>query len=78
MLPEWTVVGFSGHRSIADWKATAESICAALDVAVDFACEHGFEEGCCRGSEGCGAYDGRESLTFNGVSGNVGSLAHGC
>ncbi|MGA9258826.1 MAG: hypothetical protein WBV98_19680, partial [Candidatus Sulfotelmatobacter sp.] len=40
-------------------------------VAVDFACEHAFEEGGCRGSEGCVAYDGRESLTFNGVPGNV-------
>jgi hypothetical protein len=26
---------------------------------------------CCRGSEGCVAYDGRESLTFNGVPGNL-------
>ena len=40
-------------------------------VAVDLACEHAFEEGGCRGSEGCVAYDGRESLTFNGVPGNV-------
>lgn len=34
MLPEWTVVGFSGHRSIADLKVTAESISAALDALV--------------------------------------------
>jgi hypothetical protein len=40
-------------------------------VAVDFACQHGFEQGCCRGSEGCVTYDGRESLTFNGVPGNL-------
>ena len=26
---------------------------------------------CCRGSEGCVAYDGRESLTFNGVPGKL-------
>src|SRR5208337_2922743 len=40
-------------------------------VAVDCAGERGCEEGGCRGSEGCVAYDGRESLTFNGVPGNV-------
>jgi hypothetical protein len=40
-------------------------------IPVDCAGEHGFEEGCCRGSEGCVAYDGRESLTFNGLPGNV-------
>src|ERR1039458_2270610 len=44
-------------------------------VAVDFACEHAFEEGGCRGREGCVAYDGRESLTFNGVPGNVVEVA---
>src|SRR2546422_1047791 len=41
--------------------------CCAGDFASDRSCE----EGCCRGSEGCVAYDGRESLTFNGVPGNV-------
>src|SRR5258707_15847912 len=40
-------------------------------VAVDFVGEHGFEEGCCRGSEGCVAYGGRESLTFNGIPGHA-------
>ena len=43
-------------------------------IAVDRAGEHGFEEGCCRGSEGCVAYDGRESLTFNGLPGNVSAI----
>ena len=38
-------------------------------VAVNFACEHGCDEGGCRRSEGCVAYDGRESLTFNGAGG---------
>jgi len=38
MLPDWTVVGFSGHRQIANEKATAESIRAALD---DLAAKHG-------------------------------------
>jgi hypothetical protein len=28
-------------------------------------------KGCCRGSEGCVAYNGRESLTFDGIPGNV-------
>jgi len=31
MLPEWIVVGFSGHRSIADSKVIGDSISAALD-----------------------------------------------
>src|ERR1035437_5737696 len=40
-------------------------------VAFDCAGERGFEESCCRGSEGCVVYDGRELLTFNGIPGNV-------
>ena len=39
--------------------------------AADRASQHGFEEGCCRGRKGCVTYDGRESLTFNGVPGNL-------
>ena len=31
MLPEWTVVGFSGHRSLADPAGTATRIGAMLD-----------------------------------------------
>ena len=31
MLPEWTVVGFSGHRKLADPKVAAEGICKALE-----------------------------------------------
>lgn len=32
MLPDWTVVGFSGHRNITDEKTAAAGICAALDT----------------------------------------------
>ena len=42
-----------------------------IPALVTFDGERSCEEGCCRGSEGCVAYDGRESLTFNGVPGNV-------
>lgn len=34
MLPEWTVVGFSGHRTLSDPTRTAESISAVLDDVV--------------------------------------------
>jgi transposase-like protein len=48
---------------------------AGASPVASHAGEHGFEESCCRGSEGCVAYDGRESLTFNGVPGNLKSLS---
>lgn len=31
MLPDWTVVGFTGHRSITDQKAVADAISTTLD-----------------------------------------------
>src|SRR5207253_11090395 len=40
-------------------------------VVVDFVGQRGFEEGSCFRGQGCVAYHGQESLTFNGVPGNV-------
>lgn len=31
MLPDWTIVGFAGHRNIDNPKVVAQSICMALD-----------------------------------------------
>jgi hypothetical protein len=31
ILPDWTVIGFTGHRSLADQETAAQSISAALD-----------------------------------------------
>lgn len=31
MLPDWTVIGFTGHRNLADQEAATQSISAALD-----------------------------------------------
>jgi REP element-mobilizing transposase RayT len=39
--------------------------------AADRAGEYGFEQGRCRRGQGCVTYDIRESLTFNGVPGNL-------
>ena len=39
--------------------------------AANCAGQRGFKEDSCRGSEGCVTYDGRGSLTFNGVPGNL-------
>lgn len=37
MLPEWTVVGFSGHRKLADPKVAAEGIRSGLErLAVNY------------------------------------------
>jgi hypothetical protein len=35
MLPEWTVIGFSGHRKLADPKAVADGIRNALERLAD-------------------------------------------
>ncbi|HEX3740222.1 MAG TPA: hypothetical protein VHV29_10900 [Terriglobales bacterium] len=32
MLPDWTVIGFTGHRNLGDQEAAAQSISAALDA----------------------------------------------
>jgi hypothetical protein len=34
MLPDWTIVGFTGHRNIDDPKVVAQNISAALDMLV--------------------------------------------